>query len=174
MKTNKYKESKSPDGKTVRWRRTSRIERIGHFSLNGMPGKIFPLLCPVLEFDWLPDWKCVMCYSDTGIAELDSVFHTRERLGRTAVWTCITYEPDTFIEYLAISGIDVVMRLSIRLEEKGPEKTAVTWRMLFTMTSHIGSAIINKAFSEEKYGERIAHLEKVLNYYLKHGSMIKE
>ncbi len=172
MKSEQHNKTKSPDGQVIGWHSSSRIERISRFNLNGTPAEIFPLLCPVLEYDWLPDWKCTMCYSDSGVAEIDTVFHTKEQLGRTAVWTCITFEPDTFIEYLAVSEKDVVMRLSIRLEETVPEKTSVAWRMLFTMTSHLGKAVIKKAFSEEKFREMMASREKELNYYLKHGSMV--
>jgi hypothetical protein len=84
------------------WRRSTRIERIGEFDLNGTAGEIFPLLCPILEYDWLPGWRCTMLYSDSGVAEDNAIFHTTERPGLRAVWTCIAYEPDSFTEYLVV------------------------------------------------------------------------
>ncbi len=34
------------------------------------PGKVFPLLCPVLEAKWVPGWEYRLIYSQSGIAEL--------------------------------------------------------------------------------------------------------
>ncbi len=31
---------------------------------------IFPLLCPVREFDWIDVWSCDVVYSESGVAEL--------------------------------------------------------------------------------------------------------
>ncbi len=33
------------------------------------PEQVFPLLCPVREADWVPDWRYRMIYSRTGVAE---------------------------------------------------------------------------------------------------------
>ncbi|MBN2509454.1 MAG: SRPBCC family protein [Spirochaetales bacterium] len=153
-----------------RWRNASRIERVDTFELNGPPEKVFPLLCPVLEYDWIPDWRCTMFWAKSGVAEKDAVFHTKEALGRTAVWTCITYEPDALIEYLIVSGKDVVMRLTLSLECKGPEKTRMTWRMLFTMSSVLGQAVVTKTFSEAKFKAFTRLREKQINDYLEYGA----
>ena len=54
----------------VRTRRSFRMQ------LASSPEKIFPLLCPTCEYDWIDTWKCRMIYSDSGHAELDCVFKT--------------------------------------------------------------------------------------------------
>ncbi|MHA1376538.1 MAG: hypothetical protein ACTSR7_19845 [Promethearchaeota archaeon] len=35
----------------------------------GQPDKVFPLLCPVRESEWLPHFKAKVIYSSTGISE---------------------------------------------------------------------------------------------------------
>ena len=40
------------------------------------PSQIFPLLCPVREYDWLEGWDCDMIYSESGFAENNNVFTT--------------------------------------------------------------------------------------------------
>lgn len=40
------------------------------------PEAIFPLLCPVREFDWIPTWDCDLVYTGSGIAEEGCVFRT--------------------------------------------------------------------------------------------------
>ena len=41
------------------------------------PEKVFPLLCPVREADWIPGWQYELVYSESGVAELGCVFTTR-------------------------------------------------------------------------------------------------
>lgn len=44
--------------------------------LNGTKEQIFPLLCPIREYDWIENWSCDLIYSDSGFAECDCVFRT--------------------------------------------------------------------------------------------------
>jgi hypothetical protein len=154
-------------------KKSERFERTGNFILQGKAKDIFSLLCPVLEYKWLPGWKCTMCYSDSGVAEMDAVFHTKENLGRTAVWTTITYQPHSFIEYLVVSGKDAVIRLSISLKENADNTTHVTWRMLFTATSFLAARVLKDAFTEEKFQKMMRDRKTELNHYLKTGEILK-
>ena len=33
------------------------------------PERVFPLLCPVREAEWVPDWQYRLIYSESGVAE---------------------------------------------------------------------------------------------------------
>jgi hypothetical protein len=169
MKDDKLALSKKYD---IKWIKSDRFERKGGFTLNGSAKDIFPLLCPVLEYAWLPGWKCRMAYSDSGAAENNCVFFTREAPGKTALWTCVAYEPPAFIEYLVTSGRDVVMRLSVRLAETGRGRTEVDWRMLFTAFSCIGRTLLRRRFTEAAFDKMMSDRERELNWYLGHGTMI--
>jgi hypothetical protein len=46
----------------------------GHLSFP--PDLVFPLLCPVREYEWLDGWECEMIYSTSGIAEDSCIFKT--------------------------------------------------------------------------------------------------
>ena len=41
---------------------------------NAEPEKVFPLLCPVREKDWLDGWNYKMIYSKSGLIEKNCVF----------------------------------------------------------------------------------------------------
>jgi hypothetical protein len=154
------------------WQKSERFERTAGFNLEGAPGDIFPLLCPVLEYRWLPGWACTMCYSDSGTAENNAIFHTHENHGKTLVWTTIAYRPYSFIEFLVVDGTDTVNRFSISLEEKKDNTTELTWRMLFTATSTAGSRAPRHAFTEEQFKKMIDDRKTELVYYLKTGRML--
>lgn len=156
-----------------RWLRGERFERRAQFETHGSPDKVFPLLCPVREYEWIPGWKCTMHYSRSGVAEKNAVFTTARMLrARAVVWSCITYEPDSFVEYLMVSGRDGVIRLSIGLESKGEDRTEVTWEMVFTATSPIGHRVGRHQFSEAAFREMIASRKGELDHFLTTGEMI--
>jgi len=134
------------------WGFGRRFERELTFSAPAPPERVFPLLCPVLEYDWIPDWTCVMHYSQSGVAEADAVFKTKHGLGKTAVWTTIVYDPPRRIEYLIVVGKKAVIRLAIGLEaEAGGSATRVTWLMRFTSISAFFAPLIAKEFSEANF-----------------------
>jgi hypothetical protein len=148
------------------WKKGDRMERIGRFALEASPEEVFPLLCPVREYEWLPGWACTMVYSDSGVAEKDAIFLTRETLGRGATWTLITYDPPRFVEYLIVSGKDAVIRLSIGLESSGGKSTEVTWRMLFTACSRLGRVILPRHFSQERFDGMMSARKAELSAFL--------
>jgi hypothetical protein len=156
-----------------KWVSGERFERVAHFTLKAPPKSVFPLLCPVREYEWLPDWKCTMYYSKSGVAEKDAIFSTVEAPGRKAMWTAITYEPDLFIEYLIVSGADAVVRLGISLEDGGAS-TSVTWRLLLTGTSRLGKKALSKAWSAPKFDGFIGKMKARLAHYLETGAMLGE
>lgn len=160
------------EGKRPRWEKGARFERRGVFTLQADAHAVFPLLCPVLEYDWLPGWSCVMRYSESGVAEKDAIFTTREALGRKTLWTTITCEPDAFIEYLIVSGTDAVVRLSVRLKSAGTGKTEVDWRMRFTSLSTLGRMVLEKTYSEEKFRFMMKRRKEELGHFLAAGTMI--
>ncbi len=153
------------------WQQSERFERIAGMTLEAPAAKIFPLLCPVLEYKWLPGWACTMCYSDSGIAEKNAVFHTHETHDKILVWTIIAYRPFSFIEFLVVDGTDTVNRFSISLQEKG-NITELTWRMLFTATGTAGSQALRHAFTEEKFQKMVDDRKTELAYYLQTGKMM--
>jgi hypothetical protein len=54
----------------------ARIVRSFRMQLAAAPDKVFPLLCPTREYDWIEAWKCRMIHSDSGYAEPDCIFKT--------------------------------------------------------------------------------------------------
>jgi hypothetical protein len=93
-------------------------------------------------------------------------------MGKFALWTCVAHSPDTFVDYLVTSGRDTVMRLSIRLQETGRDRTEVDWRMLFTAMSPLTRAILKRRFSQVAFDAMMRDRKRELTWYLKHKTMI--
>lgn len=95
--------------------------------LAGAPRDVFPLLCPVREYDWIPDWRCTMVHSTSGVAELGCVF--RRDGGET--WITTRYEPPTAIDYAIVSPTTASL-LAFRLS---PTATGSDVRLRSTHTA---------------------------------------
>lgn len=85
------------------------------FALDAAPERVFPLLCPVLEYRWIPDWQCTMVHSDSGVAELGCVFLRGE--GET--WITTRYEPPSRIDYAIFLPGQAVGTLEFTLSAAG-------------------------------------------------------
>src|SRR5690349_16831929 len=96
------------------------------------PERVFPLLCPVREADWIPGWRYKLIYSDSGVAELGCVFTTQDPTVETAkysstsnerdpaspvtTWICTVYDPAALrIAYVWIKPARVATDLWIQL-----------------------------------------------------------
>lgn len=85
------------------------------FTLDATPDEVFPLLCPVREYEWIPDWECTMVHSASGVAELGCVFLRGE--GET--WITTRYEPPARIDYAIVAPGQVAGTLAFTLTGAG-------------------------------------------------------
>ena len=53
-----------------------RVTRTYTQRLTAAPARVFPLLCPVREADWIEGWDPISVWSESGVAEPDCVFTT--------------------------------------------------------------------------------------------------
>ena len=141
------------------------------FELGAAPTEVFPLLCPVREYDWIEHWDCRMVYSDSGVAENNCIFVTN-LLSDHEAWVVSRYEPDKCIEFVVTSAAGVVMKLDIALEDGGGGKTKIHWRRTFTGLSDDGNDFV-AALTEEKFLEQMRGIEAMLKHYLATGEMLK-
>ena len=69
--------------------------------INSSPSEIFPLLCPVREYDWLEGWACSMTYSDSGLVEDNCIFRSEFVTGMDATWVAIRRDEENYVfEYM--------------------------------------------------------------------------
>ncbi len=130
--------------------------------LSAPPEKVFPLLCPVREYDWLPDWTSEMIYSESGVAEENCIFRTPHG---PAVWNVDHYEPPKRLAFTVVSP-EQVCRLSITLEPTAAGGAKLHWTRIFTGLNETGNAKINFWTTD-----RDRALMRQLDHFLKTGTM---
>lgn len=129
------------------------------------PEAVFPLLCPVREYEWLDGWRCDMVYSDSGIAEDNCVFKTAH--AGNMVWSVSRYEPPRRIEFTTFVPDHVVTRLNISLTPSG-NGTNLQWTRIFTGLSEEGNKSVGNWNTEID-----AELTKKLEHFLKTGMKLR-
>ncbi len=136
--------------------------------IQGAPERVFPLLCPVLEYAWLDGWRAEMIHSRSGVAEEGVVFRTRFQLGET--WVCTRYEPSQRIQYTVFAGA-AVMVLDITLAAAADGACEICWTRTYTATTRVGRRLVRRLEPDQIEAE-LATLNACLNHYLATGRML--
>ena len=134
------------------------------------PDRVFPLLCPVREADWIEGWDPVVVHSQSGVAETDCVFVTAAQ-PHDAIWTITRHEAQAgVIQMIKVTPGVTVCRLDIELQ---PAPAGTHARVTYTHTSlgPAGDEFI-ASFTEAHYQHFMQDWELRLNHYLQHGSAL--
>lgn len=130
------------------------------------PDRVFPLLCPVREYEWIETWNCEMIHSNSGYAELDCVFKTNHG-DVEELWTVSRYEPNEIIEFVVSSKFRV-MRYRFTLI---PEKDTGT-RVEIEQTATALSLEGEKHVEDPHFELHMKTMEVMLNHFLETGKMV--
>src|SRR5208283_1284485 len=77
LNSNAQENAKNSFIKSPKWEKGEQFDYKREIMLHSTKDKVFPLLCPVREYEWFNDWKCTMVYSESGVAENNCVFYTK-------------------------------------------------------------------------------------------------
>ena len=137
------------------------------------PEKVFPLLCPVREGEWLPGWQYRLIYSDSGVAELGCVFTTPNPPGSDATaettWIVTEYDPAAFrIGYLWIIPGRIITELRIQLTRAGQGATSSQIRYRYTGLSPEGNREL-EGYDQKWFEAKMRNWETTINHYLRTG-----
>jgi hypothetical protein len=137
------------------------------------PEKVFPLLCPVRESEWLEGWHYEMIWSESGVAEENCIFSTDfADVGGREIWVISHYAPPAAIEFVRFGRQDVVIRLAIQLTDAGDGKTMADWRRVCTGLTPEGNMYLAN-LGGGAFEEQMRVLERTLSHYLTTGEMLK-
>jgi len=136
--------------------------------LEATPDRVFALLCPVREADWIRGWDPLLVVSESGVAERDCAFVTAS-LPCNSIWYITRHEPQNlFVEMIKLAPGVTACRLTIQVRPASSGSTAdVTY--MHTSLGPEGDAFV-KAFSEEYYRDFMRDWEARMNHYFRHGT----
>jgi hypothetical protein len=148
------------------------------------PDKVFPLLCPVREAEWVPGWQYQLIYSDSGVAEIGCVFTTpnapvssQSTEGESVqfpetTWITVDYDPAAFrIAYVWIDPGRVATELRIQLEAASDGNTRAHIRFRYTGLSPEGNREVER-YDQKWFERKMSGWESAINHYLRTGRKI--
>jgi len=140
--------------------------------LKAKPEKIFPLLCPVREYDWIDTWGCEVVFTNSGFAELDCVFVTDIDKCEKEVWVIDKYEINNIVQFIKFNS-SIITRYRISLNDNLDGTTKAAWEQIITSLNEKGNDYID-CFIKDEYYKKISVLEEKLNFYLLNGMCLKK
>jgi hypothetical protein len=141
------------------------------FSLAASPQKVFPLLCPKRELEWVPGWEYEMVYSKSGYIEAGCIFRSSKLYGSEMIWTNVEYDSENFrVGFLNVVPGVMVLHYRIRLKKTAVENCEVTTEQIFTGLTEEGNRLITRI--AESSVNSAAMIAEPLDYYLKAGKLI--
>jgi hypothetical protein len=143
------------------------------FVVPAPPDRVFPLLCPVREYDWIATWRCEMLHTSTGVAAPDCVFRTDSGDGATPMtWVVSRYEPARRIEFTCFVPERLVMRLDVALEAVGDAATRLDWSRRFVSLGPEGDRLLEARAAA--HADQMRGLQRALRHYLRTGTSWRE
>ena len=131
---------------------------------------VFPLACPVLEYKWIPGWKCELIHCPSGRVAQGTVFKEimsapvliGRSLGKTT-WTAVYYNPEKRrVHYELRNAISVSLN-KLEFDEIGPSRTRLRMDLTYEATNEQGKKVIRN-----HGGEKIRLMQTILASLLKH------
>jgi hypothetical protein len=130
------------------------------------PDKLFPLLCPTTEFDWMEGWHCELVYSQSLYSEYNAIFKT-SYFNMEETWVVSHFEPNKAIEFVRVSE-----HLSIKVEARICDNLDGTctgnWIIYATALTPQGNEILKLMNPKD---EPIGILIDALDHYVNHDSI---
>lgn len=150
---------------------TLRISRSWEQEVTGPPEKVFPLLCPVREYDWLRGWKSDLVFLASGHAEDGGVFVTEFPDRGRGTWVITCYEPPRAIGFVVFYPELYVERLDVSLTAAAGGATRLRWSRTYTGLSEEGNRFLEKS-TGAALDERMHKQMGMLEYYCATGTML--
>jgi hypothetical protein len=150
------------------------------------PERVFPLLCPVREADWIPGWRYKLIYSESGVAELGCIFETEDAAVESekyshsngpassveTTWICTEYDPAaTRIAFIWVKPGLVAAELWIQLTGADNGQTHSHIRFRYTGLSPEGNCDV-ESYDRSWFEAKMRGWEMAINHYLTAGQMI--
>ncbi len=149
------------------------IARSYEQTISADPSKVFDLLCPVKEAQWLEGWDYTLLHSESGLAEEGCVFLSRQEGEKDTIWMISKRDvQNREIEFVRATPESRIARLTIAVDEKEAQVSKVQITYVITALCEEGNQFL-EAFTEEYFEAAMKFWEKSMNYYLETGKRLR-
>jgi hypothetical protein len=141
-------------------------------TINGDPARIFDLLCPTREAEWLDGWDYTLLYSESGFAEEGCIFLSRQEGEKDTIWMITKRDvQNRKIEFVRTTPESRIARLTIVVVEKTATASTVKITYVITALCEAGNEFL-EAFTTENFEAGMRFWEASMNHYLETGKKL--
>jgi hypothetical protein len=149
-----------------------RVTRSYTQTLEARPEKVFPLLCPVCEAEWVNGWHPRLVITDSGLAEPDCVWITAAG-PQEAIWMITNHDPvANHLEFIKLIPGIVLGKIVIQLTE-APHGSTAEISYSFTSLGPDGDRVVSE-FTQDHFNEFMLTWETELNHFINTGERLTE
>lgn len=134
--------------------------------------RLFPLLCPVREYEWIEGWTCRLVHTASGLVEPGCVFVTERPGGEgTTTWVTTTHDPAARrVAFVRVTEGRRVVRMALHVEPLGAERCRLHIAYDVTGVDAVGREEARRAAGTgEPYARVAAALAAAAERYLVTG-----
>lgn len=133
------------------------------------PDKVFPLLCPVREKEWVPGWEYTMIHSVSGLVERGCVFTTPHHGASETVWLVTAHDTSNHtVEFVRVTPGEHVVKINIALYDNGNGTTSADISYQFTALCESRNAWLENE-ADQDFEKMMTGWEEAINHYLATG-----
>lgn len=148
-------------------------------TINAPVQEVFPLACPVMEYKWIPGWKCELVHCPNGHVELGTIFNEiasapilTGTIAQKTTWTAVLYEPDRYRVHYQLDNQISTSLYKIEFEADASGKTKSRLEITYSPLNEKGIRNMEKG-GENKLNLMVSYLSLMLKHYCEEGKMIK-
>lgn len=130
------------------------------------PDKLFRLLCPTTEYDWIDGWHCELIYSKSKYQEYNLIFRT-DFFKIDEVWVITRFEPNRAIEFTRVST-DLSIKVDITVSDNLDGTSTGSWIIYATALTDRGNGMLQNMSADT---EPIGILIDALDHYIKNDTI---
>ena len=152
-----------------------RVVRAHTQTIGATPQRVFPLLCPVREAEWLDGWSYEMVHSESGVAEEGCVFVSPSAALPETVWVITRHDAGAgVVEFARVTWGLAATLLRLEVEPSPGDRTALHVRYTHTALTPEGRQFIEERFSQQAFAAAMTWWERSLNHYLATGALLRK
>jgi hypothetical protein len=153
---------------------------VDHERIINVPIKeVSSMSCPVMEYDWIPDWRCELVHCPNGIAEEGTIFYeigSAPTLGDSVAdkckWTAVLREPENDRIHWKLENPISTTLFKAEFDDLGNGKTKARWQMTYTPLNKRGAKVLEKG-GEEKIRFVLEALTLMIKRYVETGKCLE-
>lgn len=140
---------------------------------------VFPLVCPVMEYKWIPGWKCELLHCPNGHVELGTVFNEissspvlADSIAQRTTWTAVLYDPENHRVHFRLDNQISSSLYKLEFETSTSGGTNMRLDMTYCPLGEpeVGEAKIHR---HDKIKLMLSILSAMLVHYCERGEMMK-